>query len=193
MDGTRPASGRGARRANGILVLVGVVVVGLLTGTVFYRWKRRTAQARIAAEIEAAPRTPEGRVALWLRLAGPQIHHRLAVVARFAPDMPWLVTHAVSQSEGPPELWGIDCGALPRELARLEGLSVVVDLPRPRALGRMELSGPRARRVPLFASEARPDPAARLAELALYLLEGMPDALRRDVPGAALTIRVAER
>jgi len=181
----------GAARVSGLVVLVGIVVAGLITGAGFYRYQRGRMDARIAAELAQAPKTPAERAALWLRFAGPQIHHRLAVVARFAPDKPWLVTHAVARPRGDPELWGIDCAGLSAELAHLEGLSVVVDLPAPRVLAHASLADEQAQRVPLYAAEARPDAAQRLSELALYLLEGIPRALERDVPGASLTIRVA--
>jgi hypothetical protein len=148
--------------------------------------------ARLAAELAQAPTTPAERAALWLRYGGPQIHHRLAVVGRFAPERPWLVTHAVARAAGEPELWGIDCAALTPELARLEGLTVVVELPAPRVLARAALTGEPGQRVPLYAPEVRPDAAQRLSELALYLLEGIPGALERDVPGAKLEIRVAK-
>lgn len=183
---------QGEVRVSGVGVLVAIVVVGVATGAGFYRWKRAGMDARLASEMAAVPSSPEERAALWLRLSGgPQIHHRLAVVARFAPEMPWLVTHAVSASDGgAPELWGIDCAGLARELARLEGLRVVVELPRPVFLGRAVLANERAQRVPLYAPGAVPDATARLTDLALFLLEGIPRALERDVPGARLEIRV---
>ena len=182
----------GAARVSGLGVLSAIVVVGILTGAGFYRLKRSEANARVATELEQAPRTTEERLALWLRLTGPQLHHRLAVVGRFTPDMPWLVTHALAAEDGgPPELWGVDCSTLPKELGVIEGLRVVVNLPAPRPLGRETLEGVRAERVPLFARGAVLDSRERLAALALYLLEGIPAALERDVPGAALEIRVA--
>lgn len=187
-----PARERGAVRVSGLGVLAGIVVVGILTGAGFYRLKRGETNARVATELAQAPRTPEERLALWLRLTGPQLHHRLAVVGRFTPEMPWLVTHAIAAEDGgPPELWGIDCSTLPKDLGVLEGLRVVVNLPAPRRLGRATLEGERAERVPLFAPGAVSDAGERLASLALYILEGIPGALARDVPGAALEIRVA--
>lgn len=188
-----PSRCRGAVRVRGLPVLVAIVVAGLLTGVGFYRWKRGEGNARVAAELERAPTTPEERLDLWLQLTGPQLHHRLAVVGRFTPEMPWLVTHAIAPADGgPPELWGIECAVLPRDLGVREGLAVVVHLPAPRPLGRATLEGERAQRVPLFAPAAAPDARARLADLALHLLEGMPRALERDIPGARLEIRVAE-
>ena len=174
-------------------MLAGIVVVGLITGAGFYRFQRGRMDASLAAELAKAPETPAERAALWLRYGGPQIHHRLAVVGRFSSERPWLVTHAVARPDGDPELWGIDCTALTPELAHLEGLTVVVELPAPRVLVRAPLEAEQGQRVPLYAPETSPDAAQRLSELALYLLEGIPKALERDVPGASLTIRVGGR
>jgi hypothetical protein len=193
-----PASGarRGAVRVNGLAVLLGIVVVGLATGAGFYRWKRGEMDARVAAELAAAPETPEERLALWLRLGGgPQIHHRLAVVGRFAPEMPWLVTHArvqPSPAGGAHEVWGVDCAELPQDLARIDGLTVVVTLPAPRPLGHVDLASEPASRVPVLGPGEEVDAAARLTALALHLLEDMPRALERDIPGARIEIRVAD-
>lgn len=179
------------RRVSGLGLLLAIVVVGLASGAGFYRWKRGEMEARLAADLAGTPTQPAERLALWLRFGGPQIHHRLAVVGRFTAELPWLVTHAVASAEGPPELWGVDCAALPLELAHVEGMQVVIELPHPRALGRATLEGERAQRVPLYAPEVVADGEARLSAVALSLLESMPDALARDIPGATLVIRVA--
>jgi len=182
---------RGALRVNGLAVLLGIVVVGLATGAGFYRYQRGAMEARLADEMAAAPTSTDERLALWLRVAGPQIHHRLAVVGRFAPDMPWLVTHAVApQGGGAPENRGVDRGHHTPDRARHEERTGGVQLPRPGPLGRARLEGERAQRVPIYPPSANLDPVARLSELALYLLEGIPKALTRDVQGAALEIRV---
>lgn len=177
---------------SGLGVLTAIVIVGLLSGAVFYRYQRGRVEARLASEIAEAPKSPDERLALWLTLVGPQIHHRLAVVGRFTPEMPWLVTHAVAAADGgAPELFGIECDALPHDLARREGMTIVVPLPAPHRLGRATLVGERAQRVPLYAADVKLEPVTRLRELALYLLEGIPHALERDVPGATLEIHVA--
>lgn len=184
-------SSRGAARVSGLGLLLAIVVVGLASGAGFYRWKRTEMDAQLAADIAGSPSQPAERLALWLRFGGPQVHHRLAVVGRFTAELPWLVTHAVARADGPPELWGVACASLPQDLARVEGMQVVVELPAPRLLGRATLEGERAQRVPLYAPEAVPAGGARLVELALALLEGMPEALARDIPGASLVVRVA--
>ena len=184
-----------ASAMKGLAVLTGIVALGLLSGAGAFHCARSvsiTEGAELEAEVAAAPRTLEQRLELWQRFGAPQIHHRLTQVARFSPEMPWLVTHAVAGAEGaPPEIWGIDCAALSPELTRVEGARIVVDLPHPRALGRASLTGDMAGRVPIFAPDVPIDARARLAELALYLLEGIPRALERDIEGASLEIRVA--
>ncbi len=192
--GARGATPRpGLARVNGLLVLCGIVLLGLGSGAAYYQYRRPKMAAERERWLAQAPSTPRGRLELWYRYGAPQIHHRLTQVARFSTAMPWLVTHAVaSAEEGEPEIWGIDCTALTPELARLEGMTVVVELPRPRLLGRGRLAGDEARHVPVYAAtQAVPDPSGRLKELALFFLEGLPRALERDIPGACLEIRVA--
>lgn len=174
-------------------MLIGIVVLGIGSGAAYFHYKRPKLAADLRARIDAAPKTPEGRLEAWHSIGGPQIHHRLSKFARFTPELPWLVTHAVRTGEGePPELWGIDCEALPMELSRLEGMSVVIDLPRPRLLGRHELVGDMVEHVPLIAPDTGFDAGARLAEIAIYLLEGMPRALEEDIEGASIQVRVEE-
>lgn len=180
---------RGAVR--GLTVLLALVVVGLGSGAGFYRWQRARQAERFERELAAVPQGLEQRLDLWLRLAGPQLHHRLAVVGRFTPEEPWLVTHAVARENEVPELHGVPCAELLPSLARREGQTIVVELPAPRALGRAALTGERAQRVPLFAPDVPLDAAERLRTLALHLLDDIPAALTRDLPGAHLEVRVA--
>jgi hypothetical protein len=185
--------GRESLRVPGLPILAGIVLLGLGSGAAYYQYLRPRAAAELERELSQVPGTPGARLELWLHYNGPNIHHRLAEVARFSAERPWIVTHAL-EVEGQAELWGIDCSLLPRELARAEGLTVVVDLPRPAPLVRTDLAGEEARLVPLFSSESEvPDPAGRVADLALFFLEGLPRALERDIPGARLEVRVAAR
>lgn len=179
-------------RVNGFLTLVGVVVMGMGSGAAYFHYKAPKLAAEMEARIAAAPKTPEGRVQQWLLFGGPQIHHRLTKFARFSPEEPWLVTHAVeTPGGGDPEIWGIDCDGLGQDMTHVEGLTVVVELPEPRLLGRAALARDQFNYIPLYRpGEAVPDPAARLRELALYLLGDMPKALARDIPGASIEIRI---
>lgn len=203
LDSTRPsfedgavqrtgAEISGARRVAGLPVLAGIVVLGLLSGAAYYQWQRPRVLAQMERAKSEAPTTPRERLELWHRYGAAQIHHRLTQFARFSPEMPWLVTHAIAGTGAePPEIWGIDCEALPQELSHLEDMTVIVELPAPRPLGRAPLSGDFASRVPLYApGQPIPDPAERLRDLALFLLEGMPRALARDIEGATIEIRV---
>jgi hypothetical protein len=180
----------------GLWVLAGIVVIGLLSGAGLFHARRasaREAQAKLDAELAATPDDPAQRLALWARFGAPQIHHRLSQVARFSPELPWLVTHAIADpAGGDPELWGIDCTEIdPERVLRVEGLSAIVELPHPRALGRAPLAKGTSDHVPLFAAGTPVDGVERLRTLALALLEGMPHALERDIEGAQLEIRVA--
>ncbi|HED65237.1 MAG TPA: hypothetical protein ENJ09_06730 [Planctomycetes bacterium] len=123
--------------------------------------------------------------------SAPNIHHRLSIFGRFSEEHPWLITHAVGGAAGEVQVWGIDCTELPRGLTHIEGSTVVVEVPPPHPLGRMELDSHQRVYIPVYASEAEaPDPAERLRSLAMHLLDRMPDALSRDIPGASIEIRV---
>lgn len=181
-------------RVNGLVLLVGIVVLGLGSGAAYFHYKQPKLAAELQAQIDAAPKTPRGQLERWLLIGGPQIHHRLSRFALFdPPEKPWLITHAVDDGDGPSELWGIDCSELPRELAHLEDLAVVIELPAPRLLGRGELADDHFEYIPVYADgEAVPDPSERLRGLALYLLAGIPAALGKDIEGATLEIRVSD-
>jgi len=183
----------GGLRPNGLAVLAGIVLLGLGAGAGYYHYKSPKLAAELEHTLAGAPSTPRGKLELWHRYGAPNIHHRLTDVARFSAEMPWLITHAVASPAGAdPELWGIDCTALSRELSHLEGLTVVVELPRPRLLGRGKLVGDQADCVPVYGSAALvPDARARLEDLARFFLEDMPRALAQDIEGATLEIRVA--
>lgn len=185
---TNRRRGAGTR---GLAVLAVLVVVGLGSGAGFYRWQRMRQAERFQRDLAAAPQSTEERLDLWLELVGPQLHHRLAVVGRFTSEEPWLVTHAQGRAGEIPELFGVTCAELQPTFARRSGLEVVVALPAPHALGRIDLVGERAQRVPIFAPEVAVDAPARLAALALYLFEDMPAALERDIPGARIVLEVA--
>jgi hypothetical protein len=187
-----PASDGGGAHPRGLAVLAALVVLGL-SGAIFYRYQAPRASARLAAEVAAAPTSAEGSLRKWHEYGAPQIHHRLASWARFAPEMPWLVTHAVDPGDGgPPAIWGVDLAALPRGISRVEGMRVVVLLPAPTLLGRAPLQGEMARHVPLRAAAEPPlDAAARLTELVDFFLSDLARALAKDVPGAELEVRIA--
>jgi hypothetical protein len=179
------------RGVPGVLVLVGIVALGLGSGAAYFHYKQPLLAAELQAKLDAAPKTPEGRLDAWSLVGNPQIHHRLATIARFSDERPWLVTHAVDDGAGQPEVWGVDCRELPRELAGAEGLTVVVALPAPVPLARVDLDEEHSAHVPVYPSAPEASvAAARLADLAFFFLEGMPKALARDIEGASLVIRI---
>ncbi len=179
-------------RAPGLFVLGTIVGLGLASGAAYYHYKQPKLAAELEAKLASAPKTPRGLLEQWHLYGAPQIHHRLSKFARFSAELPYLVTHAVDLLDGgEPEIFGIDCEALPRELSHLEGMQVVVELPAVRALGRASLRGEQARSVPLYRrGEALPDPNERLRSLALFFLDRIPGALAEDIEGASLEIRV---
>jgi hypothetical protein len=196
-------------RANGILVLGSIVLLGLGSGAAYYQIKRPSVAAGVEAMRASTPTDAAERVARWLDFGAPNIHHRLSVVGRFSTERPWLVTHALPAGEAhtgvepttaepggaaPFELWGVRADLLPVDLARQEGLTVVVDLPVPERLGRSPLTSEAARFVPVVDPAGAPfDAAGRLHEIALHLLEGLPRALAEDIPGARLELEVGGR
>lgn len=178
-------------RVSGLAVLFGIVALGLVSSAGYYHYKSPKLAAEHRSMLEKAPKTREGRLAAWHEIGAPQIHHRLSKFARFSTELPWLVTHAVVHDDGgDPELFGIDCEALPLELSRIEELTVVVDLPRPRSLGRHALVGDMALRVPRIPPGRDYDAERRLVDLARHLLGGIPAALEKDIEDASLVFRI---
>jgi hypothetical protein len=173
-------------------VLGAIVVLGVGSGAAYFQYEAPRAAAAVDRELAQAPASPEERLALWHRYGAPQLHHRLSTFARFSPECPWLVTHAVRPADGgDPELWGIDCSQLPETFSRVEGMTVVLELPEPRLLGRAPLHGDQASFVPIHdAGAAIPDARERLRDLALHFLDRLPTAMAKGVPGAALEIRI---
>jgi hypothetical protein len=177
----------------GLLVLVGIVGIGLGSGAVYFHYKEPRLKAELQAQLDAAPKTPEGRLAAWHVFGAPQIHRRITVVGRFSEKQPWLVTHAIDDGTDNLELWGVDCTLLPQPLSRIEGMNVVVSLPAPVALGTFSKEDGFAKHISAFApGHVDLDVTARLQQLALYFLEGIPGALEKDIEGATLEIRVGE-
>ena len=186
----------GREGANGLAVLVLLVVVGIGSGAAYFHYKEPRLESELQAQLAAAPKTAQGRLEAWHRAAAPNIHHRLTKFARFSDEMPWIVTHArysgVVGGDEEPEIWGIDCTELPRELARLEDMTVIVELPAPRLLGRRPLAGDQASFVPKLGAGESIDAHGRLADLATYFLEGIPGALAEDIEGARLEVRIRD-
>ena len=180
---------RATTPASGLLALVGIVLIGLLPAT-YYMFARPLMHAQRDAEVAAANESTEARIAEWFSFGQAMIHHRITRWGRFSEQHPWVVTHAVEEG-GARIAYGVDAEALTPELSRVDGLTVVVDVPAATRLGPIELVGERARSVPIV--ETPPDEAElrdRLATLLLWFLEGLPAALEEDIEGASIELRI---
>ena len=183
-------------RARGLLVIGALVLLGVGVTAGYLAWKAPEVGKIIADRkraIAEAPKTAEARLANWIVFGAPQIHHRLEIM-RFSAEQPWLVTHAVRVAGDDPErveIHGIDLSALPRDVARVEGTTVRVHLPRPSRLTTGPLLGSNAGLVPVAADAAAvPDPIARAEYLVHFALDDLSKALERDIPGAKLAIEI---
>lgn len=182
-------------RVNGLVALLVLVVLGVGVTAGYLQWKAPELNRIVAGrkgEVKAAEkRSPEERLAKWIEMGNPLIHNRLLWM-RFSAEQPWLVTHAVGvASAGDLSIYGIDLTDMPRSLVAIDGLGARLELPRPRLLGRGPLAGGNAAFVPVFAeASAAPDPSRRGRELVEWALEGLSNALGRDIPGAELSIEV---
>jgi hypothetical protein len=183
-------------RARGLLVMGALVVAGVGVTAGYLAWKAPEVGKIIADRkraIAEAPKTAEARLVNWLVFGAPQIHHRLEIM-RFSAEQPWLVTHAVRVAGDDPErveIHGIDLSALPRDVARIDGTTIRVHLPRPTLLTTGPLTGGNAVAVPIAADAASaPDPIARAEYLVHFALDDLAKALERDIPGAKLSIEI---
>jgi hypothetical protein len=183
-------------RVSGIGTLVFLVTIVLVVILGYLRWKAPEVRAILderRREIAAAPSTLEGRLAEWRKFGDAQIHNRLEMM-RFSTSQPWLVAYAI-RSEGDAaetcEFHGIDLATMPRELTRIEGLTIVVRLPSARSLGRGELTGDNAPFVRVYRDRgSAPDANERVRGLASWALESLGQALERDIAGAHLRVEV---
>jgi hypothetical protein len=185
-----------AFRARGLLVLAVLVATGVGVTAGYLQLEAPEVGEIIAnrkREIALAPKTPEGRLEQWLVFGAPQIHHRMQMM-RFSAEQPWLVTHAVrldGEDADQLAIHGIDLSELPREIARIEGLDVHVKLPLPRRLGTGPLRGDNAVSVPVVLhDDLAPDSVERARFLVRFALDGLSQALERDIPGAKLAIEI---
>jgi hypothetical protein len=185
-------------RVNGIVVLVAMVVAGMGIGAVWYHWKAPALIAERRAQLAAAPKEGEPRLAQWLELALPDIHQRLLDL-RISARQPWLVTHVVlsEREEGEPEVWGLDFSHLPTTVIAREGMVVRITLPEVRALARATLAGDKARYVKSYCpGDPIPAPDRQAETMIEYVLRhpgdggGLIGAMERDIPGSSLRVSV---
>lgn len=180
-------------RPRGLVALALLVIAGVGVTAGYLQWKAPDLLERKAAtnrEIASASQSETSRLATWVRFGNPQIHNRMLLM-RLSEHQPSLVTHAIGESAGEVEIFGIDLRDPPRDLVRIDGPVLRLRVPAPRSQGRGRLSGEQTNYVPVFADPAlAPDPAARLEELLRWALKDLAAALERDLPGARLVIEV---
>lgn len=189
-------------RANGFVILLGCVVLGMVPTSIYFHWKVPDVIEEFQELVANAPKTPVARLEQWFELNQPQIHNRLKQF-RLSEGQPWLVTHALMPAGVEPtdyasavDAFGIDFRELPIDVVRLDGLEVSIVLDAPTAKGRVRLEGLNAPLVPRYPHDAELPPGE---ELAIELIEGAlrrPDdfleAYRLDNPGASFVIRVGD-
>jgi hypothetical protein len=172
-------------------ILLALIAVGMGIPA-FYRWAAVKLKVDREALLAAAPSLPEARLAKWLEFGAPQIHHALEM-ARFSDRQPWYVTHVVApaSSSEPPSIYGIDFSKLPQDVARQDGLTVLVVLAAPALLARDVLVGDRALGVPVFQADASvPDGRELALKRLVPYLDYLERGLVRDIPGAQIVIEV---
>lgn len=185
--------GMSAWRPSGIVVIGLLVASGVGVTAGYLQWKAPEVGELIAGrkrEIAAAPRTTEGRLTQWLVYGVPQVHHRLTLM-RFSAEQPWLVTHAVGTDPSNLAIYGVDLAPMPKEVAWIEGQVVRMRFPRPVQLARGPLTGSNAISVPIAATEeTAPDGIERARYLIGFALDGLTQALERDIPGTQVSIGI---
>jgi hypothetical protein len=186
-----------ARRVNGLALMLALVAAGMGITSIYYHWKAPAIVAERRAALASMSTAPESMLDLWLEYGAPAIHARLQQM-RIEAAHPWLVTHArESERAGePPLLWGIDLAGLDPAWVRREGVTVVLTLPAPRELGRAWLPADKQGGV-LRLAEGVLEPSseassARALEVARWSLARLDRAVRKDIPGATIEVRVAE-
>lgn len=192
----QPAASEG-RRVNGLVLMLVLVAAGMGITSIYYHWKAPAIVAERRAALASMSTDPEPMLVLWLEYGAPAIHARLEQM-RIGAAQPWLVTHAqAAPVEGePPRLWGVDLTALEPAWVQREGLAVIVALPAPRELGRAWLPADKEAGVLRLSAGLDAPPAgaaaARAEEVAQWSLERLDQAVRKDIPGASIEVRVAE-
>jgi hypothetical protein len=186
MEPTREHASKDPR---GLVLLAGVVLCGLMPAAWFH-WVVPREQKRVVGLLAAVPDEPAARLDAWLSYGEPMIQTRLRKL-RFSAAYPWLITHTLETDGGEHEIWGMDLDTLrPARIVR-EGLRIEIQLPAPLVLGRGELGGPDANRVPAFGpGHAAPNAPERARVLIEWFLAGMIEAISNDIEGAELVVRI---
>ena len=147
-----------------------------------YRYMQPRLAADLQAQIESAPKTPEGRVEKWLIFGHPQIDKCVRLL-RMSEDQDWIVSHLVAQADGPPAIYGLDIAKIEEDYLVRVGTRIEIWLPKPGLLGRAELIGRNADRVPIFKeSDRKPDIEDRLRDMLEWRMRDVFEHLEADIP-----------
>jgi hypothetical protein len=179
-------------RVNGLVFVLGLVVLGLGAGVLLYRWRAGQVASTIERDLATLPQEPEARLQRWLDDYGNVIVQQALVQLRYEAQKPWILSHTRGSERNAPaqEVWGIDLGELGDGLVRREQLAIVVELPRARLLEHGPILGDKVRNVPHFAPDAPAyDADARVRGIVEWSLAKVGRSLGRDVPGATLVVR----
>lgn len=179
-------------RVNGLVFVLGLVVLGLGAGVLLYRWRAGQVATTIERDLATLPQEPEARLQRWLDDYGRVIVGQALVQLRYEAERPWILSHTrgTERNDAAQEVWGIDLGELSDALVRREGLAIVVELPRAHVLGRGPIGGDKVRNVPHFSPDAPAyDADARVRGIVEWSLAKVGRSLGRDVPGATLAVR----
>jgi hypothetical protein len=181
-----------ARRINGLVFVILLVVLGLGASVALYRWKAGEVGEQIRADRATLPQDPAARLQRWLDDYGQQIIERALEQVRYSPDQHWILSHTLGaeRNAASQEIWGVDLDTVARPVARREELSVVVLLPAARKLGLGAITGDKALNVPHFAlADGSFDADARVRGIVEWMLAKVARSLGRDVAGATLVVR----
>jgi len=195
VETNRPSpAARAPWRANGIVVLIVLVVVGMGVTSLLFHLRAPELYERMQQTRAATPKGGEPRVELWLEYGRPFIHARM-VQLRYSSSQPWLVTHTVGadREHGEVEVWGVDLADLSPEATSRDGMAVVLTLPPPRLLARERFGhdgNDMARNVPHYVDAAdAPDIEVRARSMVEWALERLISALKRDIDGVQFEVR----
>jgi hypothetical protein len=178
-------------RVNGLVFVIGLVVLGLGAGVLLYRWRASQVATMIERDLSSLPQDPEARLQRWLDDYGRVIVRQALVQLRYEAERPWILSHTRStvRNSAEQEVWGIDLDEPPEGLARREGLAIVLELPAAHVLMTGAIGGDKALNVPHFEPSAPPfDADARVRSIVEWSLAKVGRSLGRDVPGASLRV-----
>ena len=155
---------------------------------VLYRYMEPRLEAKLQAQLDSAPKTPEGRVEKWLIFGHPQIDTCIELL-RMSEQQPWIVSHVIRQPEGPPRVFGLDLAKLEDPYLVRVGTRIEIWLPEPGELGRTFLVGRNASEVPVYEEgQEYPELQARIRDMIEWRLHTVVERLKSDIPEVEVTL-----